>query len=370
MGAEIIKVESVTGGDGSRETPPFVSARSLYFDSLNRGKKSVALNLKTAEAQEILHRLLKNSDVLVENFRPGVRDRLGCSDSDLKKINPDLIVCSISGFGQAGRYSKSPSYDIIVQAMSGMMSINGPAGSNGMRVGFSIGDIAAGLFATIGVLSRLYDRDVHKTAPAMPLDISMLTCQLALLENAYARSLNTNDNPAPIGSRHPSMVPFESYTAADADLVIGLGTNADWPRFCEAIEAPQIFADQRYATTTLRLEHRDALEIELNALLGKKPRDYWIERLWKANIAAGPQVSVREFGEDPFAEETDAFETVTAAGCDFRFVRHPLKDPTTPPLSAAPALGEDTFSCLEGLGYTRDQIVDFGNRSIVAYPAT
>ena len=237
LGADVIKVEAADGGDGSRQTPPFVEGRSLYFDSLNRGKRSIAVDLKTEAGQRILHELVARADVLVENFRPGVRNRLGRSDAELLAVNPSLIVCSISGFGQSGRNAARPSYDIVAQAMSGMMSINGEENRPAVRVGFSIGDIAAGLFAAIGILGRLYDRDVEDKRGAT-LDISMVACQVALLENAYARHLNAGDIPRPMGSRHPSMAPFEVFQAADGPLVIALGTNADWPRLCAAIEAP------------------------------------------------------------------------------------------------------------------------------------
>lgn len=368
LGADVIKVESAATGDGSRETPPFANGRSIYFESLNRGKKSLAIDLKSSEGQAILHRLLKDTDVLLENFRPGVRDRLGCSDETLKQVNPRLIVCSISGFGQTGRYSKDPSYDIIVQAMSGMMSVNGPVGSAGMRVGFSIGDIAAGLFATIGILARLYDRDTKKGAPQSPLDISMLSCQLALLENAYARFLNAGEIPQPIGSRHPSMVPFETYTATDGVLVVGLGTNADWPRFCNAIEAPHFLEDERFSTTELRLKHRDELELELNYQFGTKPRQYWLQRLQSANIAAGPQVTIPELANSDLAPEIHAFETIDANGKQFRFVRHPLSETTSPASTAAAELGANTIELLEGMGMSFPQIQELRSRGIVNFP--
>ncbi len=368
LGAEVIKVEAVGRGDGSRETPPFAAERSVYFDSLNRGKKSLALNLKSREGQEILHKLVRQADVLVENFRPGVRDRLGCSDAALKEANPKLIVCSITGFGQTGRYAGNPSYDIIVQAMSGMMSINGPLGSSGLRVGFSIGDIAAGLLATIGIISRLYERDVAGAADSRPLDISMLSCQLALLENAYARFLNSDEVPAPLGSRHPSIAPFETYSAADSDLVVALGTNAEWPRFCTAIEAPWLAEDPRFLTTPLRLKDRDNLEREINAIFKTRPRAYWLERINAANIACGPKVTIPEFAQSEYAREIQAFETTKVPGGELDFVRHPLAEPGPGNADPAPQLGQHTIELLRLAGYSVEQMADLRARGIVGYP--
>ncbi len=368
LGAEVIKVESVGTGDGSRETPPFAGDRSIYFDSLNRGKKSLAIDLKSEEGREILHQLLRDADVLVENFRPGVRDRLGCSDDTLKRVNPRLIVCSITGFGQTGRHSRNPSYDIIVQAMSGMMSINGPLGSSGMRVGFSIGDIAASLFATIGILARLYERDAGGTTDQKPLDISMLSCQLALLENAYARFLNSTEVPAPLGSRHPSIAPFESYSAADSDLVIALGTNAEWPRCCAAIEAPELADDPRFLTTPLRLRNRDELEAVMNRILKAKPRQHWLDRLLQANIACGPKSTIAEFAGSAYAAEIGAFEQIAVEGDDLRFVRNPLVEAGATAVEPAPRLGEHTVELLRRAGYTAQQVADLKARQVINYP--
>lgn len=353
LGADVIKVEAVGKGDGSRETPPFVDERSLYFDSLNRGKRSISLDLKSVQGKKVLADLLKDADVLVENFRPGVRDRLGCSDEALAAINPRLVVCSISGFGQTTALAKYPAYDIVAQAMSGMMSINGSMGEQGVRVGFSIGDIAAGLFAAIGILGRLYERDAQGLHNNVPLDISMVACQVALLENAYARYLNAGEVPVPMGSRHPSMAPFETYTAADGALVIGLGTNADWPRFCDAIGAAEIKHDPRFHDTSVRLANRDALDEAINRKLTSHDVDHWLKILRGVNIACAPVLSVPDFTNSEFARESGAFTGVTS-NPSIRFSRHPLSDlaPTQP----APELGEHTRDILLDLGYSSDQI--------------
>jgi crotonobetainyl-CoA:carnitine CoA-transferase CaiB-like acyl-CoA transferase len=353
VGADIIKVEALGKGDGSRETPPFLNERSIYFDSLNRGKRSVAIDLKSEQGRAILHDLLRTADVMVENFRPGVRDRLGCSDKELADINPRLILCSISGFGQAGELAKHPAYDIVAQAMSGMMSINGARGAEGVRVGFSIGDIAAGLFAAIGILGRLYERDVQGAHRAVPLDISMVGCQVALLENAYARYLNAGQVPEPLGSRHPSMAPFETFSAADGALVIALGTNADWPRFCAAIGALEIEHDPRFHDTTARLAHRDELEETINKKLATQGVEHWLTALRNVNIACAPVWTVPEFASSDYAKEFDTF-TPVVGDPSARYIRHPLT--TAEPTPAAPRLGQHTREVLLELGYSNSLI--------------
>ena len=243
LGADVIKIEPPGTGEPARETPPFRDGHSLYFDSLNRGKRSLALDLRTPDGKAILHKLLATADLLIENFRTGVRDRLGCSDAELDAVNPKLIRVSISGFGQEGSLAKRSAFDIIVQAMSGMMSINGPEGGPLCRVGFSIGDIAAGLFATVAILDRLYERDCRGVERPAPIDISMLACQVALLENAYARYLNTGKVPQPLGTRHPSATPFESFPTADEPIVIANSGRKGWPVFCEAVGLGEVALD-------------------------------------------------------------------------------------------------------------------------------
>ena len=248
------------------------------------------------------------------------------------------------------------------------MSINGPQGSSGMRVGFSIGDIAASLFAAVGILARLYERDAGGKAGQKPLDISMLSCQLALLENAYARFLNSTEVPVPLGSRHPSIAPFESYSAADSDLVIALGTNADWPRCCGALEAPWLADDPRFQTTPLRLKNRDELEVAINAILKAKARQYWLDRLLQANIACGPKSSIAEFAGSDYAAEIGAFEKISVENGDLRFVRNPLVEPEAATAEPAPRLGEHTVELLGRAGYTAEQIADLKARQVVNYP--
>ena len=356
LGADVIKVEN-PNGDLARTTPPFEEDISLYFASLNRNKRSIVLDLKTEEGKQVLHRLLAGADVFVENMRPGVRERLGCGEADLKRINPRLVSASISGFGQEGSLSQRPAYDIVVQAMSGMMSINGELNGDPTRVGFSVGDIAAALFTTIGILQRLYERDAKGVAQPSHLDVSMLACQWVCLENAFARYLNAGIVPGPIGSRHPSMTPFEPYPTADRDIVIGLGSEKDWPRFCKAIGYAQLLDDPRFQGDEARLSNRDALDAVLGAHLKQRPSAYWMDVLVEHAIPCSVIETIQTIADSSIAKEYAAFSSVTAGLAErkMQFARNPIADRALEE-SAAPALGQHTREILEELGYDQSRI--------------
>lgn len=350
LGADVIKVES-PAGDLARATPPHVDDVSLYFASLNRNKRSVVLDLKSDDGKEAMRRLLQSADVFIENMRPGVRARLGFGDEELKQINPNLVVASISGFGQTGSLSPRPAYDIVVQAMSGMMSINGPMGGPATRIGFSVGDISAALFSTIGIMQRLYERDAMGDDDPKPLDISMLACQWVCLENAFARYLNAGIVAEPIGSRHPSMTPFEPYPTADRDIVIGLGSSKDWPMFCETIGLPDLTNDPRFTGDDARLEHRDTLDEILGAHFKQAPASHWLDMMTAAGIPCSAIENVESIANSPISEEYNAFSSVQADNADaMRFARNPLAqlDFEERP---APALGEHSAEVLAELGF-------------------
>lgn len=297
LGARVVKVENPKSGDDSRSYGPFIKGKSGYFISQNRGKESIALDLKNPGDQAILHRLLKRADVLVENFRPGTMARLGFGHEALKALYPQLIYASTSGFGQTGPYAGRPAYDIIAQAMGGIMSLTGHEGSPPTRVGASIGDLGAGLFTALGIVSALHHRD--RTGEGMAVDVAMLDSQLALLENAIARYYSTGKSPQPLGARHPSIAPFEAYEVSDGHIVIACGNDPLFLQFCRAVGKEGLAEDPRFATNAKRSEHVTDLKVTLDSFLRQESAAHWLALLGKAGIPCAPINNVEQVINDP-----------------------------------------------------------------------
>ena len=297
LGAEIIKVERRGRGDDARRFGPFVGDRSVYFESLNRGKTSVALDLDHPEDRVRFEELLDGADVLVENFRPGAMERMGYGWETLHARWPGLVYAAVSGFGHTGPYSERPAYDMVVQAMGGLMSLTGHPGGPPTRVGTSVGDIAAGLFAVVGILAALHERE--RTGMGQMVDIAMLDCQVAILENAIARYSATGLVPGPLGSRHPSITPFAAYQAADRPLVVAAGNDRLFSALCETLRRPELVDDPRFATNEARTEHAEALGAELEAALSGDIAEAWLVRLEAAGIPCGPINDIAAVVSDP-----------------------------------------------------------------------
>ena len=297
QGARVIKVEDPAGGDDSRHVPPFIGGKSVYFSSINRDKESIALNLKNAEDRAVFEMLLESADVLVENYRPGVMDRLGYSWQNLHAQYPSLIVAAISGFGQSGPYTKRAAYDMVVQAMGGIMSITGEEGGPPVRVGVSIGDLAAGLFATIGIQGALLQR--AKSLVGSRVDVSMLDCQVSLLENAVARHLATGELPARLGSRHPSITPFDVYEAQDGHMAICVGNEMQFAKLAELLGNPGLALDVRCSSIAARNENEKFVREQLELQLRRMPRAHWLQLMEIAGVPGGPINSVSELVKDP-----------------------------------------------------------------------
>ncbi len=297
LGAEIIKVERPGSGDDARGFGPFVGDRSAYFESLNRGKRSVALDLADPDDRTRFEGLLERADVLVENFRPGAMERMGYGWEELHGQWPRLVYAAVSGFGHTGPYSERPAYDIVVQAMGGLMSLTGQPGGPPTRVGASVGDITAGLFAVAGILAALHERT--RTGKGRKVDVAMLDCQVAILENAIARYSVTGEVPGPLGSRHPSITPFAAYRAADRPLVIAAGNDRLFAELCEVIERPDLLVDPRFGANESRTRHADILGAELEAALSTETADTWITRLMDAGIPCGPINDIAQVVADP-----------------------------------------------------------------------
>ena len=286
LGARVIKVEQPGTGDDSRAYGPFHNGASAYFASLNRGKESIALDLKNADDRVIFEKLLSISDVVVENYRPGTMEKLGYGWDQLHAQYPRLIYAAASGFGHTGPYSKRAAYDMVVQAMGGIMSVTGHPGQPPVRVGTSVGDITAGLFTAIGVNSALFHRAV--AGEAIKIDVAMLDCQVAILENAISRYAATGEIAGPIGARHPSITPFAGFEAKDGWIVIAAGNEQLFVKMAAAIGRPDLATDTRYATNALRTQHWEPLSAEINAALKSRAAEEWLELLGAAGVPCGP----------------------------------------------------------------------------------
>src|SRR3954471_7822747 len=256
LGARVIKVEVPQTGDDARQYGPFKAGKSTYFASVNRGKESIALDLKSPPDREIFERLLDKADALVENFRPGTMEKLGYGWEQLHPRYPKLIYAAASGFGHTGPYAHYPAYDMVVQGLGGIMSVTGEPGGGLTRVGMSIGDIGAGLYTTIAVNAALYHRAM--TGQATKIDIGMFDCQLALLENAVMRYTTSGAIPGPMGARHPSITPFEAYKTKDGHLIIAAGNDALYVKLCQALGRPDLIDNPLFKTNDLRNTHNRA----------------------------------------------------------------------------------------------------------------
>jgi len=297
LGARVIKVELPHSGDDSRQFGPFVGGKSAYFMSLNRGKESIALDLKVEADRQIFEALLERADVLIENFRPGAMDRLGYGWDHLRDRYPRLIYAAVSGFGRTGPYAHRPAYDMVVQGMSGVMSLTGHEGAPPTRVGTSIGDITTGLFAAIGINAALYRRSLSGTGEL--IDVGMLDGQVAILENAIARYSATGTVPKPLGSRHPSITPFDAFAAADGYVIVAAGNDALFAKLCDVVGRTDLPGNPLFATNAARTAHAVALKDELESVFRARGVAAWLDALEEAGIPCGPINTVDRVLDDP-----------------------------------------------------------------------
>ncbi|MEK7769546.1 MAG: CoA transferase [candidate division NC10 bacterium] len=317
MGAEVIKVEEPGKGDDTRGWPPFAGGEATYFMAVNRGKKSLTLNLKAPEGQDILRRLIRRADVLLENFRPGTMERLGFGWERLRVENPRLVYCSISGFGESGPEASRPGYDLIVQGESGIMDLTGFPDGPPVKVGNSIADLVSGMAAAQGIALALLARE--RGGRGQKVEIGMLDVMASLLTYQAGLYWNAGGRPARRGNQHPSIVPYEVFQAQDAYLTLGVANNSLWERCCGALGRPDLAKDPRFDTEARRVQNRDALIPLLNAELGTRPAAEWLERLDRAGVPAGRIMSVAEVCESPHLKARGM--TVTLA--------HPKAGPIT-----------------------------------------
>ena len=296
LGANVIKVEK-SNGDDSRSFGPIKKNKSGYFISLNRGKKSIKLDLKEKEDKRIFSDLIKKTDILVENFKVGVLDKLGFSWSKLKKNNPRLVYAKISGFGESGPYKNLPAYDVIVQAMGGIMSITGSSENNFTRVGSSIGDITAGLYCVIGILAALNER--NKTNLGKKIDISMLDCQVAILENAITRYSVSKKIPHPLGTDHPSISPFGAFKAKNSAVVLAAGNQKIFENLCKAISRNDLIQEKKFLDNELRNKNLKLLRKQIEKTLITKNAEYWIKKLRTLEVPCCKIENVKNLIKNP-----------------------------------------------------------------------
>ncbi|HVS63922.1 MAG TPA: CoA transferase [Thermoanaerobaculia bacterium] len=355
LGARVIKVERPPGGDEARRIGPIPDAapdRSAYFQSVNRGKQSIALDLEEPTDREIFEALLARADVLAENFRPGVMEKLGYGWESVQERWPRLIVASTSGFGQTGPLRSLPAYDVVAQALGGMMSLTGEPGRRPVRVGVSLGDLAAGLFTALGVAAALYHRE--RTGEGQRVDVSMLDSQVALIENAISRFEATGEVPGPIGSRHPAVAPFQAFATGDGHVVIAAGNDELFARLARALGRDDLVADPRFTTVADRMDHVDDLQGELERVLEPHGTGHWVELLRDAGVPCAPVQDVAAVLDDPQVRARNMI--VEAQDPDIgalRMAGNPIKlsaasDP--PSRRPSPKLDADRDAILEELG--------------------
>ena len=353
MGARVIKVEQPGKGDDTRGWgPPFQKGESSYFLSVNRNKESITLNFKQPEGRAVLDKLIAEADVLVENFRPGALGRQGLDYTSLSASRPDLVYCSISGFGQTGPRSSEPGYDAVMQGEGGLMSITGPAGGTPYRRGGAIADIVTGKFAAYGVAMGLLARE--RTGKGQHIDIGMLDSVAAVLTYQAGIYFATGQAPPRLGNQHPTIVPYETFSASDGDIVVAVGNDNLFVKFCGVIGTPALSEDERFATNAGRIEHQDALRPLLAERIGTRTRTDWLSALKTTGIPCGSVRDLAEVLTDPQLQER-----LMVLGVDhpkvgpMQVLGVPVKLATTPGgvRTPPPTLGQHTDTILAELGY-------------------
>jgi formyl-CoA transferase len=363
LGADIIKVEQPVAGDGTRQWgPPWAGEgegrQAAYFLGVNRNKRSITLNLRHDKGVSILRQLAAKADVLIENFKVGTVARLNIDYDSLKRDNPALVYCSITGYGQTGPYAERPGYDFVIQAQGGIMSITGPVEGPPYKVGVAIADIVAGLHAAVAILAALSHRD--KTGEGQYIDVALLDTQIAWLANVASNYLVSDQPTRRYGNAHPNIVPYEIFETSDGYIALGIGTDAQFHRFCKLAECENLWEDARFQTNPGRVEHRAVLVPLLRQVLRTRATDVWIEALIDDNIPAGPINTVEQVLHDPQTLARDMVQEVEhpSAG-KLRMVGSPLKLSGTPAQlrMPPPQLGQHTDDILTGeLGYTAEQV--------------
>lgn len=373
MGAKVIKIEIPNGGDDTRAYPPFRSntegeQESIYFANINRNKKGITLNLKSEEGKKLFRDLVKKADIVVENYRPGVMDKLGLGYDELKKINNRIIYGSVSGFGNTGPYRLRPGYDILAQAMGGMMAITGVPGGPPTRVGSAIGDILGGLHLAIGLLAAVNARNI--TGQGQRVDISLMDAVIAATENTGIKYLESGKIPPRMGNRYAAVSPYDAFHVKDGTIIIAAGNQHLYEKLCtEILHRPDMITDPRFTDMSGRLEHQDDIKEVIEETLRDQTMDQAVDLLLSKGIPAGPIYDIKQIMQDPQVKERNMFiqmehptlGAITVNGCAIK-----LDDTPASVGSPAPALGQDNEEILkEYLGLEGEMLAEYRERGIL-----
>jgi crotonobetainyl-CoA:carnitine CoA-transferase CaiB-like acyl-CoA transferase len=357
-GAEVIKIEHPDGGDGTRQWgPPYLGDQSAYFLSVNRNKRSVTLNLKSEVARDAVRRLAAESDVLVENFMPGMLDGLGIGYAALSALNPKLVYCAITGYGQTGPYRDRPGYDFAIQAEGGLMSITGPVDGEPHKVGVAIADIMTGLFAANAIQAALLAR--ARTGAGQYIDVALLDTQIAMLANIGQNVLASGQAAARFGNAHASIVPYQSFATHDGHIAIAVGNDSQFAALCSTLAQPHLAADPRFVTNPLRVTHRDACVAALAEPFAQHSTAHWLAQLRTAGVPCAPINDVRTALADPQVRARDMIQSAEHATLGPIDLLGPVAKLSATPAnirSAPPLLGADTDAVLTALGYSAEAI--------------
>jgi crotonobetainyl-CoA:carnitine CoA-transferase CaiB-like acyl-CoA transferase len=375
LGADVIKVERPGTGDESRGWgPPFIGSpteatpgESTYYLSVNRNKRSITLNLKSEAGLEIMQQLIDRSDVLVENFRTGVLDKLGLGLVQAQQINPSLVYCSISGYGRTGPFAERPGYDVIIQAEGGMMGITGPVEGPPSRVGIPIVDITSGMFAASSILAALLTR--AQTGEGQHIDISLFDTQTALLTNVAANYLIGGEPPERLGNDHPNLAPYAAFPASDKWFVVGVANEMQWARFCDVLEKPDMQLDSRFKTNGDRVANRAELSALLEEIFAGQTADEWLSDFREAGLPCGPINQIDEVFDHPQVGPRELIlESEHPTAGDLKLTGFPYKLSATPPSLRLPPpkLGEHNEEIIVGLlGYDQGKLQEFQVTNVI-----